>query len=92
LVPAPPANYEVLPKLRNVDNWFLPEVVIEIKVADIQLSPVHSCGKSILGKNKGLGMRFPRFMRLRSDKAVGQSTSNEQIKEVFENQAIFKLK
>lgn len=75
-----------------VDNWFLPEIVIEIKVADIQLSPVHSCAQAITEAKKGLGMRFPRFLRERKDKKPAQCTSNKQIQEVFANQAIFKLK
>ena len=86
-----PKNYSVSSKLKLVDTWFLPEIVLEIKVADIQLSPVHSCGLALLGKEKGLGLRFPRLLRERSDKSPLQCTTNQQIKKVFEEQAILNL-
>ena len=50
------------------DVWFDAKEVWEIKGADIQLSPVYSCGVDVLGGERGLGIRFPRLLRVRDDK------------------------
>ena len=45
--------------------------VWEVKVSDLTLSPLHMAGRGALsgpGADKGIGGRFPRFLRLRGDK------------------------
>ena len=44
----------------------LNSVVVEVKVADLSNSPVHSCGITDLGY--GIAGRLPRIIRIRSDK------------------------
>ena len=69
-----PQNYMV--EGEKVDVWFEPKVVWEIKCADIQISPVHKCGHNLMGldSGKGMGLRFPRFLRVRNDKKVHEAT------------------
>ncbi|KAG9103095.1 hypothetical protein FRC06_000243 [Ceratobasidium sp. 370] len=50
--------------------WFKPSEVWEIKGADITLSPVSQAAKGLVGGDRGLSLRFPRFMRVREDKAL----------------------
>ena len=84
-------NYLVKPGVKNVDCWFPEQIVLEVKVADIQISPVHSCGIESMNNGKGLGLRFPRMLRERTDKKPIQATQSQQIIEFFNNQAIHNL-
>ena len=47
--------------------------VWEVEVSDLTLSPLHMAGRGALSgpgadNLKGIGGRFPRFLRLRADK------------------------
>ncbi|GJJ06355.1 hypothetical protein Clacol_000546 [Clathrus columnatus] len=43
--------------------YFKPSEVWEIRGADITLSPVSVASRELVGRDKGLSLRFPRFMR-----------------------------
>lgn len=66
------------------DVWFEPTMVWEVRTADLSLSPVYRAGIDELGK--GVSLRFPRFIRVRDDKAVEQATSTEQVVEFYRRQ------
>lgn len=85
-----PDEYEVSDKLK-IDCWFSPKLVFEIKIADIQVSPIHTCGITISKNSKGIGMRFPRFVRKRTDKKEKNATTSQQIYQMFSDQAILNL-
>ena len=69
------------------DVWIYPEKVLEVIGAEITRSPVHTCSKSIMD-GQGLALRFPRFTgRFRTDKKAEDSTSSEEIYEMFKNQS-----
>ncbi len=97
------ADLEKLPKLLNkhkishkhprvdssldVDVWFEPAVVIEIRGAEMTLSPVHTCAMNIIREATGIAIRFPRFTgKYRVDKAAEDATTTEEIVEMYRSQ------
>ncbi|CAK8989767.1 unnamed protein product [Durusdinium trenchii] len=79
-------NYNVNDKLKP-DVWLEPCQVWEIRAADLSISPVHTSAFGVKADGKGIGLRFPRFLRIRDDKTAEESTGPEQIVEMFEAQA-----
>ncbi|KAL7410580.1 ATP dependent DNA ligase domain-containing protein [Mrakia frigida] len=71
----------------NPDVWFKPEIVWEVLTADLSLSPIYTAAKGLAGE-RGISLRFPRFLRVRDDKDADQATSGEQIAEMYEAQAV----
>ena len=71
----------------EVDVWFEPKIVIEIKGAELTLSPVHTCGKDIIREESGVALRFPRFTgKYRIDKSAEDSTTTLELVEMYRNQ------
>ena len=50
-------------------------------------SSVHKGGYGRLEAGRGIGLRFPRFIRDRDDKKPENATSSEQITDMFNSQA-----
>ncbi|CAE6516509.1 unnamed protein product [Rhizoctonia solani] len=57
--------------------WFKPSEVWEIKGADITLSPISQASKGLVTGDRGLSLRFPRFIRVREDKALSDASTPE---------------
>lgn len=71
------------------DVWFEPSLVFEVRVADLTTSPIYMSGASYFGDGeKGISLRFPRFVQIRTDKGIEDATSSEQIVEMYERQAV----
>ena len=66
------------------DVWTYPELVCEIIADEISRSPVHSAGAT--DHENGYALRFPRFIRYRSDKGSFEATALQEVKEMYEDQ------
>jgi len=69
------------------DVWIEPYQVVEVKGAEITVSPIHTCNYDIVEKDAGLAVRFPRFTgRWRDDKKPEDATTSKEILEMFNSQ------
>lgn len=62
------------------DVWFTPRAVWEVRAASLSLSPIYSAGK---WDDKGISLRFPRFIRVREDKSAVDATTSNQILRMY---------
>ncbi|KAL5635505.1 hypothetical protein ACGC1H_004333 [Rhizoctonia solani] len=66
--------------------WFKPSEVWEIKAADITLSPISQASKGLVAGDRGLSLRFPRFIRVREDKALSDASTPEFLASLWRKQ------
>jgi DNA ligase-1 len=78
-------KYPTDPKLVP-DVYFQPKLVWEVLCADLSLSPVYLAAMGQSHPEKGIALRFPRFIRVRLDKNAEDATSAQQVSEMYENQ------
>jgi DNA ligase-1 len=71
----------------DVNVWFEPSVVIEIRGAELTLSPIHTCAMNVIREKSGLAIRFPRFTgKYRVDKSAEDATTTTELVEMYRSQ------
>ncbi|KAH8673332.1 hypothetical protein BX600DRAFT_508609 [Xylariales sp. PMI_506] len=68
------------------DVWFEPQEVWEMAFADITLSPTYTAAIGLISQDRGLSLRFPRFMKKREDKGIEEASSSEFLASLFRKQ------
>ena len=83
IIPEKSSQYNVSDAL-ECDVWFDAVSVWEVKAADLSKSSTHRGAVGRVGEpERGIGLRFPRFERVRVDKRPFEATSSEQILEMY---------
>ncbi len=59
------------------DVWFEPQEVWEMAFADITLSPTYTAAIGLVSDERGLSLRFPRFLKKRDDKSIEEASTND---------------
>ena len=68
------------------DVWFEPQEVWEMAFADITLSPTYTAAIGLVSDERGLSLRFPRFLQKREDKGIDEASTNEYLAGLFRKQ------
>jgi len=70
-----PKEYDV-PKDLDCDVWVKPKIVVVVRCDEVTSSPLHT---------SGIALRFPRLMNFREDKKPTDTTSKDEIKNIYNN-------
>ena len=76
-----PKEYVDVNKIFRPDVWVSPTIVVELAGDDLTKSPTHGAGYAV---------RFPRLVRIRTDKHPDQITSTREIAHMFSMQGTHK--
>jgi len=69
------------------DRWIRPGVVLEVRGAELTLSPVHPAGLGAIRAGAGLALRFPRFTgRFRDDRSPTEATTTQELLRLYRTQ------
>ncbi|KAK4695297.1 DNA ligase 1, partial [Lecanoromycetidae sp. Uapishka_2] len=65
------------------DVWFEPQEVWEMAFADITKSPTYTAAIGLVDEDRGLSMRFPRFLKVREDKSIDEASTADFLAELW---------
>ncbi len=69
------------------DVWMRPGLVLEVRGAELTLSPIHPAARGSIRPEAGLALRFPRFTgRVRDDKGPTEATTTGELLEMYRSQ------
>jgi DNA ligase-1 len=70
----------------NPDVWFEPQEVWEMVFADVTLSPTYTAAIGLVSEERGLSLRFPRFLKVREDKSIEEASTDEFLADLYRTQ------
>ncbi|KFY75820.1 hypothetical protein V499_04217 [Pseudogymnoascus sp. VKM F-103] len=68
------------------DVWFEPQEVWEMAFADITISPVYTAAIGLVTEDKGVSLRFPRFLKKREDKGIDEASTSDFLASLWRKQ------
>ncbi|OBT56079.1 hypothetical protein VE04_04246 [Pseudogymnoascus sp. 24MN13] len=68
------------------DVWFEPQEVWEMAFADITISPVYTAAIGLVTEDKGVSLRFPRFLKKREDKGIDEASTSDFLASLWSKQ------
>ena len=69
------------------DRWMRPGLVLEVRGAELTLSPIHRAALGSVRPESGLALRFPRFTgRFRDDRGPTDATTSKELLEMYRSQ------
>jgi DNA ligase 1 len=68
------------------DVWFEPQEVWEMAFADITLSPTYTAAIGLVSEERGLSLRFPRFLKVREDKSIEEASTSDFLAGLYRKQ------
>ena len=69
------------------DQWMRPGLVLEVRGAELTLSPIHRAALGAVRAGAGLALRFPRFTgRVRDDKGPTEATTSAELLRMYRSQ------
>ncbi|KAL4979202.1 ATP-dependent DNA ligase [Aspergillus desertorum] len=69
------------------DVWFEPQEVWEMAFADITLSPTYPAAIGMVSDERGLSLRFPRFLKVREDKSIDEASTSDYLALLYRKQS-----
>ena len=57
-----------------------------MRFADVTLSPIYTAAIGLVNGERGLSMRFPRFIKVREDKGIDEASTGRELALMWEKQ------
>ncbi|KAI9844884.1 MAG: hypothetical protein M1837_005170 [Sclerophora amabilis] len=70
----------------NPDAWFEPQEVWEMAFADVTISPTYTAAIGLVSDERGLSLRFPRFLKRREDKGIDEASTSDFLAALWKKQ------